>query len=92
MPRHHYLIAYDISNVSVQRKILRRIKAFSIGGQKSFYECWMTKNELEQFTRETLLLIDPARDKIDIFQLDPRCKPEFFGLDHRIACNPFVVI
>ena len=92
MPRNHYLIAYDISNVSVQRKILRKIKAFSIGGQKSFYECWMTTNELEQFTKEVRLLIDPHCDKVDIFQLDPRCKPEISGIDHRIAFDPFVVI
>ena len=92
MSRNHYLIAYDISNASVQHKILKRIKAFSIGGQKSFYECWMTKIELEQFTREVLLLIDPASDKVAIFQLDPRCKPEFTGVDQRIAFDPFVVI
>ena len=46
MDRCIYLICYDISDRNAQRKVHNLVKAHAIGGQKSFYECLMSQNEL----------------------------------------------
>ena len=92
MPRNLYLIAYDISEPAALRKILKLIKSYAIGGQKSFYECWMTKQELKAFLGDVIELIDAQTDSVMIFQLDSRLKPQSEGQHTRIAFDPFVVI
>lgn len=92
MPRNLYLIAYDISEPAALRKILKLIKSYAIGGQKSFYECWMTKQELKAFLGDVIELIDAQTDSVMIFQLDSRLKPQIEGQHTRITFDPFVVI
>ena len=92
MPRNLYLIAYDISEPAALRKILKLIKSYAIGGQKSFYECWMTKQELKAFLGDVIELIDAQTDSVMIFQLDSRLKPQIEEQHTRIAFDPFVVI
>ncbi len=92
MSRNLYLISYDISEPAALRKILKLIKSYAIGGQKSFYECWMTKQELKAFLGDVIELIDAQTDSVMIFQLDPRLKPQIEGQHTRIAFDPFVVI
>lgn len=92
MSRNLYLISYDISEPAAQRKILKLIKSYAIGGQKSFYECWMTKQELNAFQSYVFELIDAQTDSVMLFQLDPRLKPQLAGQHTRITFNPFVVI
>lgn len=92
MSRNLYLISYDISEPAALRKILKLIKSYAIGGQKSFYECWMTKQELKAFLGDVIELIDAQTDSVMIFQLDPRLKPQIEGQHTRISFDPFVVI
>lgn len=92
MPRNLYLIAYDISEPAALRKILKLIKSYAIGGQKSFYECWMTKQELKAFLGDVIELIDAQTDSVMIFQLDSRLKLQIEGQHTRIAFDTFVVI
>lgn len=92
MSRNLYLISYDISEPAALRKILKLIKSYAIASQKSFYECWMTKQELNAFQSDVFELIDAQTDSVMIFQLDPRLKPQIEGQHTRIAFDPFVVI
>lgn len=92
MSRNLYLISYDISEPAALRKILKLIKSYAIASQKSFYECWMTKQKLKAFLGDVIELIDAQTDSVMIFQLDPRLKPQIEGQHTRIAFDPFVVI
>lgn len=92
MSRNLYLISYDISEPAALRKILKLITSYAIASQKSFYECWMTKQELKAFLGDVIELIDAQTDSVMIFQLDPRLKPQIEGQHTRIAFDPFVVI
>lgn len=92
MSRNLYLISYDISEPAALRKILKLIKSYAIAGQKSFYECWMTNQELKALQSAVIELIDAQTDSVMIFQLDPRLKPQLEGQHTRIAFDPFVVI
>lgn len=92
MSRNLYLIGYDASEPSVQQKLLKSIKSYAIGGQKSFYECWMTESELNLFRKDVEFLINSKTDSVLIFQLNPRIKPRIEGQHQRIAFNPFLII
>jgi CRISPR-associated protein Cas2 len=62
--RHLFLIGYDISDPDRLVKALKLVRCHALGGQKSFYECWLTTQELQQ-TRDALnRLIDPETDRV----------------------------
>ena len=92
MSRLLYLIAYDISCPRVQHQILNLIKSYAIGGQKSLYECWMTKNEMNLFRQEAELLVDNTTDSVLIFQLNQNITPLLVGQHKRIAFDPFIIV
>lgn len=46
MSRFLYLVCYDVSDPKKLRRIRKMTAAYAVGGQKSFYECWMTESEL----------------------------------------------
>jgi len=54
-----YIVAYDISDERRLNRVREYLKAFSTGGQKSVYECFLTEGELLQVWRELEQLIDP---------------------------------
>ena len=39
--RHLFLVGYDISENPRRRRALRDVQHHALGGQKSFYECWL---------------------------------------------------
>jgi CRISPR-associated protein Cas2 len=52
---------------------------YKVGGQKSFFECWLTAAELRE-VRDTLAeLLDLTEDRAHIFQLDPRMARDMLG-------------
>ena len=59
MKRGLYIVAYDISDERRLNRVREYLKAFSTGGQKSVYECFLTEGELLQVWRELEQLIDP---------------------------------
>ena len=59
MKRGFYIVAYDISDERRLNRVREYLKAFSTGGQKSVYECFLTEGELLQVWRELEQLIDP---------------------------------
>lgn len=87
-----YLVCYDISSPRRLYKVHQCIKAFSIGGQKSFYECWMTRAERISLERTLFSLIDESADRVHFFQLDPRLEPFFLGTARRQPVSPFLIV
>ena len=54
------------------RRVQKYLTGDKVGGQKSFFECWLTPSELLE-VRETLAeRLDLSADRAHIFQLDPR--------------------
>ena len=91
MGRVLYLVCYDIASPSKLQKVHKQVKAFAIGGQKSFYECWLTKWELMDLKAWFESVIDPKCDRVHFFQLDPRCARVFTGQAKTQSHEPFVV-
>lgn len=93
MERTRYLIAYDISHPKRLYRTRKKVAAYAVGGQKSFYECWLTKAEFAEFQQKITACIEPSEDKIIIFQLERDSQPMLFGNAKLPTFNaPFLVI
>lgn len=92
MQRSLYLVCYDISDSKRLRKVHQLIKAYAIGGQKSFYECWLTPKDLLNLKQDLMQLMDLAVDRVHIFQLDTQTKAIFMGLASRQSIKPFLIV
>ncbi|MDG6882242.1 CRISPR-associated endoribonuclease Cas2 [Phocoenobacter uteri] len=90
--RLRYLIAYDVCDPKRLYKVHKKVEAYAIGGQKSFYECWLTKNELNQFKKELIDLLELGEDRIFIFQIPPNTEPQLFGKAKLQPISPFLII
>lgn len=92
MTRHLYLVCYDVSDPSTLRRIHKLVAGYAIGGQKSFYECWMTQSELQNLEHSVRTKIDIQTDRCHIFRLDPRSQPLYLGTAKRQSIRPFLIL
>lgn len=92
MSRQHYLISYDISDTKRLHHVHKLIQGYAISGQKSFYECWVTKEELSELRCNIANIIDKTEDRVHIFQLDPRLEIMLFGVAVRQSYQPFLIV
>lgn len=90
--RIRYLIAYDIADNKRLYSIHKQVEAYAIGGQKSFYECWLTPHELVKFKANLTALMDNSEDRVFIYQLHQDTEPELFGKAHLQSTQPFLLI
>lgn len=87
-----FLVCYDVSCPRRLYRVHKYLLGYKVGGQKSFYECWLTPAELRE-VRETLAeLIDPVEDRVHLFQLDPRMKSEGLGLATLPVLSVFLIV
>lgn len=89
--RDLYLIAYDIADPGRLGRVLRYMKGWKAGGQKSFCECWLTPAECRVILDTLTGLIDTASDRIHLFQLDPRMKARSLGRAQPVSEPVFTV-
>lgn len=70
--RHLFLVGYDICNKPRRRHVLRGVQHHALGGQKSFYECWLSVGELQTLMAQLRSCIDRESDRVIFVRLDPR--------------------
>ena len=88
-----YLVCYDICSPRRLQKVHHYLKGFKVGGQKSFFECWLTPPELSEVRKTLSELMDTKEDRVHIFQLDPRMSTECYGQASTKALGtPFMVL
>lgn len=92
MPRILFLVCYDIAEPKRLRRVHRLVKGFAIGGQKSFYECWLTRNDFVELEDHLKEIMDLSSDKVHFFQLDLQIEPIFIGQAHRQSIKPFLIV
>jgi CRISPR-associated protein Cas2 len=68
-----YLAAYDIGDPRRQAKARELLKAYSTGGQKSVYECFLSDAERGRVVREMTGLVESC-DRFLLLRLDPRSR------------------
>lgn len=87
-----FLVCYDISSPKRLYQVHKYLLGYKVGGQKSFYECWLTPTELRELRQTLEKLIDPAEDRAHIFQLDPRMKCDGLGLATQPVTDVFMIV
>lgn len=94
MSKHSlYLVCYDISDPVRLSKVHHFLKGYKVGGQKSFFECWLTLGELRSVKTSLQGMIDLIDDRIHIFQLDPRMESECLGTAKSLPVDtPFIIV
>jgi CRISPR-associated protein Cas2 len=80
MQRRLYLVAYDISDPMRLQKARQFLKGFSTGGQKSVYECFLTRGELRHVSSTLRELIDEREDRVHIFSVEARSRTHTLGV------------
>ncbi len=70
--RHLFLVGYDISENPARRRALRNVQQHALGGQKSFYECWLTVGELQTLLAQLRTHINQEADRVVFIRLDAR--------------------
>lgn len=87
-----FLVCYDICNPKRLYRVHKYLLGYRVGGQKSFFECWLTAAELREVRRTLEELLEPAEDRAHIFQLDPRMKTEGLGLATQPVTDLFLIV
>ncbi|MCG5531152.1 CRISPR-associated endonuclease Cas2 [Halorhodospira halochloris] len=72
MARKPYLAAYDVRCPRRLAKVVRVIKGYASGGQKSAYECWLSPAECEALHLEMAEVLDTKVDQFTLLPLEPR--------------------
>lgn len=89
--RAHYVFAYDIGDYRRQYQIRKALQAYTIGRQKSLYECWLTPAEHQALCRTISRIIQPA-DKVLAFKLPAVDSSQMYGQATRLTYQPFLMI
>ena len=70
--RHLFLVGYDIAGHPARRRALRDVQHHALGGQKSFYECWLSVGELQSLMNQLRGRICNTTDRVVFIRLDAR--------------------
>lgn len=87
--RHLFLVGYDISENSRRRRALRDVQHHALGGQKSFYECWLTVGELQTLLAQLRARINQDSDRVVFVRLDGRSQSLQLGQAEAISNADF---
>lgn len=74
-----YIVAYDIADQSRLNRVRLFLKGFSVGGQKSVYECYLSPPEVREVKRGLENLIVHEEDRVYCFCLDLRSRVHPLG-------------
>ena len=87
-----FLVCYDVCDTKLRRRVHRFLMGYKIGGQKSFFECWLTAAELRLVRDMLSELLDLTEDRAHIFQLDPRMARDMLGRAKQPVTNIFLIV
>jgi CRISPR-associated protein Cas2 len=87
-----YLVCYDIANPKRLHQVHKFLLGYKVGGQKSFFECWLTAGELRDVRRGLSERLDESDDRAHIFQLDPRQKIRCLGNAQPVNASSFMIL
>ncbi len=87
-----YLVCYDIASPRRLRQVHKFLLGYKVGGQKSFFECWLTPAELKDVRHGLRERMENREDRAHIFQLDPRQHTRCMGLARPAHSGAFTVV
>lgn len=87
-----YLVCYDVTDNRRLYRVHRYLAGYRVGGQKSFFECWLTRAELNEVCRTLAGLLDVDEDRAHVFQLDPRMSRDYLGVATPPTTVAFMIV
>ena len=78
--RRLHIVAYDVRCPRRLRRVLRVVKAYATGGQKSVHECWLTPADRIALRAALAAEIDAREDALVILEVDPRRATRTLGV------------
>ena len=87
-----YLVCYDVANNRRLYRVRRYLAGYRVGGQKSFFECWLTPAELDEVCRTLAEMLDVEADRAHIFQLDQRMPRDYLGVATPPPNRAFMIV
>lgn len=78
--RRLYLVAYDITDDRRLNSVRYFLKGYSMGGQRSVYECFLSDSERAEVIGALERLIEAEEDRVHIFSLDGRSRTHTLGI------------
>lgn len=90
--RHLFLVGYDITDDVRRARVLRLVKGHTLGGQKSFYECWLTIGELNHLMEAMRGILNKEEDRLVFIRLDPRVDSITIGSGQPINDGQFFYV
>ena len=87
-----FLVCYDICSPKRLYRVHKYLLGYRVGGQKSFFECWLTPTELREVRKTLERLLEPLEDRAHIFQLDPRMKRDVLGRATEAVTDVFLIV
>lgn len=87
-----YLVCYDIASQKRLYQVHKFLLGYKVGGQKSFFECWLTAGELRDVRRGLSERLDTDEDRAHIFQLDPRQQISCLGRALPVNRSSFMIL
>ncbi len=69
-----FIAAYDIRHPRRLRLALKVVRAYASGGQKSVFECFLSKTEHQALLEDVRAVIDESEDSFFLLKLDGRCQ------------------
>lgn len=90
--RHLFLVGYDISDHRRRLRALREVQAHALGGQKSFYECWLSVAELQTLLMHLRAEIAPDADRVVFIRLDARTQSLQLGQAEAITQTDYFYV
>jgi CRISPR-associated protein Cas2 len=90
--RRLHIAAYDVRDPKRLRQALHVLKNYSTGGQKSVFECFLTRPERDQLLQEAAAVLDLHDDSFLLVRLDPRSQVQTLGIAVAPEDPPFFYI
>ncbi len=87
--RQLYLAAYDIASPRRLKAGLDIVRGYATGGQKSFFECFLTEGEKSALIHAMSQLLDEAEDRFFLLRLDPRSPVHTLGIAEAPMDSPY---
>ena len=92
MARTLVMVAYDVTDNRRLNRVRRFLEGYRVAGQKSCFECWVTARDLRQVLHGVGGLMDPASDRVHLYQLDERMQVRCFGVGETFKRNGFYIV
>lgn len=90
--RRLFLVLYDIADPKRLARVHKAVSAYAVGGQKSFFECWLRPAERKDLAEKLSALFNPQEDRIHFFEIDPRSLRLLLGTTRRQSIEHFLLL